>query len=116
MFFSSSSFFEFSFRNKEQFWPRPRWSLFKTSVLFFFIFLFFYCLSSTVAGCFSCYSHIPLTSLMQYFQKQIDFFFSTGFLVRDFLTKADTVESYATEVSSHKDGYNGFNLTLLELG
>ena len=43
-------------------------------------------------------------------------FFSTGFLVRDFLTKADTIESYATEVSSHKDGYNGFNLTLLELG
>ena len=42
--------------------------------------------------------------------------FPPGFLVTDFLSKAGTMESYAQGVSAQKHRYNGFVLTLLELG
>ncbi|XP_076471493.1 transport and Golgi organization protein 2 homolog [Babylonia areolata] len=40
-----------------------------------------------------------------------------GFLVNDFLTTTEsTMESYAEQIASQRDDYNGFVLTLIELG
>ncbi|KAK7477198.1 hypothetical protein BaRGS_00031583 [Batillaria attramentaria] len=38
-----------------------------------------------------------------------------GFLVSDFLTSHETLESYSKRIAAEKDEYNGFTLTLIEL-
>lgn len=39
-----------------------------------------------------------------------------GFLVRDFLITPDNIDVYAKRVAEEKDCYNGFSLTLIDLG
>ncbi|XP_025088072.1 transport and Golgi organization protein 2 homolog isoform X2 [Pomacea canaliculata] len=49
-------------------------------------------------------------------EKEGGTWFGASFLVRDFLITPDNIDVYAKRVAEEKDCYNGFSLTLIDLG
>ncbi|KAL8565361.1 hypothetical protein ACOMHN_029056 [Nucella lapillus] len=60
--------------------------------------------------------HGRIACLVNISQRQDENKKGRGFLVTNFLTTSESIESYAERIISERDDYNGFILTLIELG